>query len=99
MPVVTGNNTITFDVPSWAADGTTYARFRLSTAGNLGVGGPAADGEVEDYAVTIQPPKAACGMLRSAKASSTPSQTGPSSVFAADVDGDGDTDVLSASYD
>ena len=56
-----GDNTITFDVPSWAADGTTYARFRLSTAGNLGVGGAAADGEVEDYAVTILPPKAACG--------------------------------------
>jgi len=37
-PVVEGDNVITFDVPSWAADGTTYARFRLSTPGNLGPG-------------------------------------------------------------
>ena len=34
--------------------GTSYARFRLSTAGNLAVTGAAADGEVEDYKVTIQ---------------------------------------------
>ena len=36
-----GDNVISFDVPSWALDGTTIARFRLSTAGNLGVGGVA----------------------------------------------------------
>ncbi|MEE2707791.1 MAG: GEVED domain-containing protein, partial [Planctomycetota bacterium] len=34
VAVVDGDNTIRFDVPSWAVDGTTYARFRLSTAGN-----------------------------------------------------------------
>ncbi len=61
VSVFPGVNTLTFDVPSSAVDGTTYARFRLSTAGNLGMGGLAADGEVEDYAVTVQPPKAACG--------------------------------------
>ena len=57
--VVNGSNVLTFDVPSTAADGTTIARFRLSTAGNLGVRGAASDGEVEDYAITINPPVSA----------------------------------------
>jgi len=52
--IVEGDNVIAFDVPSWAISGTTYARFRLSTAGNLGVDGAAADGEVEDYQITIR---------------------------------------------
>jgi hypothetical protein len=96
--LVPGNTTISFDVPSWAADGTAYARFRLSTAGNLGVGGIAADGEVEDYAVTVLPPKAACGCFSGPK--SITSFAGGGSVYATDVDGDGDKDVLSAaSYD
>jgi len=34
-------------------DDATYARFRLSSIGGLGVAGLAADGEVEDYRVTI----------------------------------------------
>ena len=34
----------------------TYARFRLSTQANLDNTGPALDGEVEDYPVTINPP-------------------------------------------
>ncbi|MCH8922692.1 MAG: hypothetical protein IIA67_06035, partial [Planctomycetes bacterium] len=50
-----GDNTISFDVPSWAAGGSTYARFRLSTEGGLGVGGSAADGEVEDFPLAIIP--------------------------------------------
>jgi uncharacterized repeat protein (TIGR01451 family) len=40
-------------VPAGAIPGTTYARFRCSSAGNLPPTGPAADGEVEDYAVGI----------------------------------------------
>ena len=44
QPVVNGDNELTFDVPSWAASGTTYARLRLSTAGELGIGGAANDG-------------------------------------------------------
>ncbi len=96
LAVVNGNNTITFNVPSGADDGTTYARFRLSTTGNLGPKGAAADGEIEDYLVTIASPIPASGefaeqftILASAR------QT--VSVIAADVDGDGDLDVLSAS--
>jgi uncharacterized protein (AIM24 family) len=58
----------------------------------------AADGEVEDYAVTVLPPKLACGCFSGHTISTT--AHGATSVYAADVDGDGDTDVLSASkYD
>jgi hypothetical protein len=96
VAVAQGDNTIRFDVPSWAADGQTFARFRLSTAGDLGIRGAATDGEVEDYAVSLLPPAAAAGVFGSKKTISTTTD-GAHSVFAADVDGDGDMDVLSAS--
>ena len=53
--VNSGTNTVTFAVPGGAVTGTpVYARFRLSTAGALTpTGGPAPDGEVEDYVLTI----------------------------------------------
>ena len=47
---------LTFAVPANAALGTTYARFRLSIAGNLPPIGFAPDGEVEDYTVEIVVP-------------------------------------------
>ncbi len=58
LAVVAGANTINVPVPaaaSVAVATTTYARFRLSTAGGLAVTGLALDGEVEDYAVTLNP--------------------------------------------
>jgi hypothetical protein len=96
-PVNNGDNALLFDVPSWAVDGATYARFRLSTAGNLGEDGWAADGEVEDYLLTIDPPVAATGTFFMQNTFEAASR-GVSSVFAADVDGDGDLDAISASY-
>jgi hypothetical protein len=51
--VAAGTNTLKFAVPATAATGTTFARFRLSTAGGLSPVGEAADGEVEDYAVKV----------------------------------------------
>ncbi len=98
VAVATGNNAISFDVPSTSRDGTTYARFRLSTAGDLGVGGAAADGEVEDYAVTVTPPVSACGCF-SGPIDVNYVAEDAHSVHAADVDSDGDTDVLSASVE
>lgn len=47
------SSVITVTVPAGATPGTTYARFRCSSAGNLGPTGIAADGEVEDYAIGI----------------------------------------------
>ena len=53
QPLVAGVNNLTFPVPCSASIGLSYARFRLSSAGNLGPTGTANDGEVEDYAVNI----------------------------------------------
>jgi hypothetical protein len=54
--VAAGNNNINFLVPGNAAAGVSYARFRLSTAGELQPTGVANDGEVEDYRLTIFTP-------------------------------------------
>ena len=51
--VVAGPNSLTFAVPANASGGTSYARFRISTAGGLNPTGFATDGEVEDYQVQI----------------------------------------------
>ncbi len=89
--VADGDNLFEFDVPTWAADGETVARLRVSTAGDPG--GGSGDGEVEDYVVTISPPAAARGVFGERKfvSSRVPYAT---SVFMADVDGDGDMDAL-----
>lgn len=50
-----GVNSLSFAVPADAAVGDTYARFRLDSGGGLTPYGPAADGEVEDYLVSIVP--------------------------------------------
>ncbi|MEQ9799689.1 MAG: Calx-beta domain-containing protein [Salinisphaeraceae bacterium] len=47
---------LSFPVPDGAVPGETLARFRLSTAGALGVTGAADDGEVEDHLVEIVDP-------------------------------------------
>jgi CSLREA domain-containing protein len=95
VAVVNGPNVLRFDVPSWAAAGSTVARFRLSTTGNLGIRGLASDGEVEDHQVIIQPPSRASGVFGTPQTIFVADK--PWSVFAADVDGDGDTDILSPS--
>jgi len=53
LDVVEGENVIRFDVPDSAVAGQSYARFRLSSAGDLEPTGAAADGEVEDHLVSI----------------------------------------------
>ncbi len=51
-----GTASVPVTVPVGAALGSTFARFRLSSSGVMGPGGgPANDGEVEDYAVTVSP--------------------------------------------
>ena len=61
--VVNGSNVLTFDVPSTAADGTAIARFRLSTAGNLGVRGVATRWRSGRPHRHDQPPAAARGVF------------------------------------
>ena len=53
--VAAGSHAYSFTIPAGPYDGTTYSRFRLSTAGGLPVTGPADDGEVEDHQVTLVP--------------------------------------------
>ena len=48
--------TLNFNLPAHTTAGDTFARVRVSSAGNLEPIGPANDGEVEDYRVTILPP-------------------------------------------
>ncbi|MGK4277601.1 GEVED domain-containing protein, partial [Escherichia coli] len=59
LAVSVGTNFVTFtvpiDAPCIAAGTTTFARFRISTAGGLSTAGPAADGEVEDYKLILAP--------------------------------------------
>lgn len=50
-----GTNLVNFVVPGAASATDSFARFRFGTSTNLSFNGPAADGEVEDYAVTITP--------------------------------------------
>jgi hypothetical protein len=94
--VLEGANTVAFAVPAWAATGVTYARFRLSTAGGLGHLGPAADGEVEDYAVTIAAPTAAVGVYLE-RHEIAPDGNNARFVLPVDLDRDGDLDVLTSS--
>jgi hypothetical protein len=53
LPLAATVNDVMFDVPESASAGTSFARFRLSTAGGLAPTGPAANGEVEDYQTQI----------------------------------------------
>lgn len=48
-----GVNHLSFRIPETAVAGDTYARFRFNTRGLLSYYGPAQDGEVEDYRVSI----------------------------------------------
>ncbi len=52
-PLNPGANILVFTVPSGAVAGETFARFRFSTLGDLNFKGEAADGEVEDYKVSV----------------------------------------------
>lgn len=51
-PLSAGINQVTVPIPAESVLAT-FARVRISTAGNLGPAGPAADGEVEDHAISI----------------------------------------------
>lgn len=53
--VVAGANSVSFVVPPGVVVGNIAARFRLSSAGGLTTTGKAADGEVEDYLVSVLP--------------------------------------------
>ena len=55
-PLAAGENAVSFFVPATATAGSRGTRFRVSTVGGLAATGPAYDGEVEDYKLTIRIP-------------------------------------------
>ncbi|MCA9051510.1 MAG: VCBS repeat-containing protein, partial [Planctomycetaceae bacterium] len=95
VAVSAGINILTFDVPPWAENYQTVARFRLSTAGGLGVTGPADDGEVEDKLVEVQTGGVSSGTFDSG--TTVASDGFFHDVYAADINGDGHVDLISGS--
>jgi len=53
VDLVAGSNLVPIDIPAGATVGTSYARFRISSAGGLSPTSRADDGEVEDYEIDI----------------------------------------------
>ena len=90
-----GANTLYFSVPGSATVASaTHARFRFSTEGGLSPMGLAADGEVEDYAVTIQPGNVPPTAVDD-DATAEPGVAVEIDVAANDTDGSGDLDPAS----
>ncbi|TWU44125.1 hypothetical protein Q31b_16600 [Novipirellula aureliae] len=54
VDVVAGSNVVSYQIPAGATAGSTGARFRLSTVGNLLPTGKADNGEVEDYMALVE---------------------------------------------
>ncbi|WP_428308124.1 FG-GAP-like repeat-containing protein [Lacipirellula sp.] len=92
VAVSAGQNFLQFNIPSDAAQGTTYARFRLSSTGSTGPRGNGGLGEVEDYAVQIQAPNAGSGNFLEQLIVN--GNKGASSLYPVDMDRDGDLDLV-----
>lgn len=63
LDVAEGENELAILVPESAVAGTSYARFRFSSEGDLSPTGLAQDGEVEDYKVQIVTPAAGSAQI------------------------------------
>ncbi|MEX2394965.1 MAG: GEVED domain-containing protein [Actinomycetota bacterium] len=53
VALTAGDNNLLIATPVGASVGGSFSRWRVSSAGGLGAGGAAANGEVEDHAITI----------------------------------------------
>ncbi|MCA9258647.1 MAG: VCBS repeat-containing protein, partial [Planctomycetales bacterium] len=91
-----GVHELSFETPVDAM-GATYARVRINSIRSLAPDGGAADGEVEDYRLEILPPQAASGIFNPAAPLINDAPYGDD-VTAVDFDGDGDQDLLAATF-
>ncbi|WP_442482864.1 choice-of-anchor D domain-containing protein [Aeoliella sp. SH292] len=104
VSLAVGTHLLEFDVPSWAVSwadgGPVNSRFRVSTQiTGVGQGGSVTGGEVEDYQLFIDPATKASGDFGAVQNIYTGSQmNGPFDVITADLNGDGDLEVITASY-
>jgi hypothetical protein len=93
--VTEGVNQIITVIPANARAGETFARFRIRSAGEVRTGGAVLDGEVEDYAMNLAPAAPGTGAWGvSHSLSPNPPPFGEALTRPADIDGDGDVDVL-----
>jgi hypothetical protein len=96
-----GITDLKFDVPSWADDGQTYARFRISQGIPAGVsqGGSVANGEVEDYPISIHRPFIGSGDFGTERTiTNNGASNGVVDVLPVDIDKDGKMDVVASSH-
>jgi hypothetical protein len=89
-----GENTVLFSIPADAQEGTTFARFRLSSQGGLAPFGIATDGEVEDYLITVTRPRQGTTHYTPHMLSATGSISDNFQTRTVDLDDDGDLDLL-----
>jgi hypothetical protein len=90
QPVVAGVNSLSINTPATFTGGASMARFRLSTQSGLAPTGIASDGEVEDYAVTLNStPLAVADTIGRYPTQSAKVQVG--TLLSNDSDSDGDT--------
>ncbi|MDB5387433.1 MAG: hypothetical protein JWM11_3079 [Planctomycetaceae bacterium] len=92
-----GTNTLKVDVPSWVPPGVILGRFQLSVSGGVGVEGSTATRETRNCPLTVVPPNYPSGQFGPANPINS-TALGAFTIDAADMDGDGDLDLLSASY-
>jgi autotransporter-associated beta strand protein len=109
-----GANVVSFAVPAGTSPGASYARFRLSTAGDRLPFGFSSDGEVEDYAVSLEPATVAAhadmpfsgtarvefaaGQLRVTQSGATLFSAPPTALSGLTVNGTGGDDTLQVDF-
>jgi hypothetical protein len=101
VAIVVGDNLLRVDVPAWARPGLVTARFQVNIAGDEGnsdgVGNsPGSTHKLPDCQLMLVPPNYPSGVFGPPNPINT-SAAGAFTVDAADIDHDGDLDILSAS--
>jgi uncharacterized repeat protein (TIGR01451 family) len=93
VSLVAGSNSLNFSVPAGATvTSQTFSRFRFDQGGGLAPDGLAADGEVEDYEVSIEGPQADISITKTD--SPDPVIAGETLIYTVTVDNAGPSDAV-----